>query len=146
MSENGMKSHHQFILSNHDGVVIRCCVHCGLSHLLGHNQQGYYPCWALIQEENEDVTFAEPCPSESGSDASFPHHHFILSHHQGRVIRFCVRCGLSHVWTTNPQKSALGQHWRLIRENERDVTISEPCLVEPETDAFRQRYEHVPMH
>jgi hypothetical protein len=26
------RPHHQFVVSNDAGVVIRCCIHCGLSH------------------------------------------------------------------------------------------------------------------
>ncbi len=89
------RSHHQFVVSNDAGVVIRCCIHCGLSHQM----EGLI--WNLILEEREDETFAEPCPGECGSDDLFPYHHFILNnHHRQRgdavVIRFCVRCGLSH--------------------------------------------------
>src|SRR6266849_765322 len=87
--------YHQFTLSNYNSIVIRCCVHCGLSHLLGVDRQ-HNQIWNLILEEKEDVTFSSPCPAESGSDDLFPRHHFILSHHLGAVMRFCVRCGLSH--------------------------------------------------
>src|SRR5437879_4064808 len=99
------KSHHQFVVSNDAGVVIRCCIHCGLSHQM-ETYHGNQPSkrgwiWNLILEERENETFAEPCPGESGSDDLFPYHHFILSNRGAVVIRFCVRCGLSHhlSWT-----------------------------------------------
>src|SRR5260221_14721487 len=99
------RSHHQFVVSNDAGVVIRCCIHCGLSHQMEAYQDQRTNrsrwVWNLILEEREDETFAEPCPGESGSDDLFPYHHFILSNHHRQlgdsvVIRFCVRCGLSH--------------------------------------------------
>jgi hypothetical protein len=105
------RSHHQFVVSNDAGVVIRCCIHCGLSHQMESYQDQRTNrsrgVWSLILEEREDETFAEPCPGESGSDDLFPYHHFILSNHHKQsggavVIRFCVRCGLSHhlVWAS----------------------------------------------
>ncbi len=161
------KSHHQFVVSNDAGVVIRCCVHCGLSH----RKEGYQDpqtrrpgwIWNLILEEGENETFAEPCPGESGSDDLFPYHHFILSNHHRQigdsvVIRFCVRCGLSHclVWTF---LHALGMEvtyplninmrvsiWQPIKENERDMTVSDLCPVEHGGDALKRRYLLVPQN
>ena len=110
----------------------------------------------LILEMRGDKAFSEPCPVESGSDNPFPYHHFIMSNHHkptgtSVVIRFCARCGLSHLldWTT--MASALGEQvqytttinlqcWQPIKENERDMTVSEPCLVEQRSDASKQRY------
>ena len=150
------KSHHQFVVSNDAGVVIRCCIHCGLSHQMERL------IWNLILEEREDETFAEPCPGESGSDDLFLYHHFILSNHHRQIqdsvaIRFCVRCGLSHylVWTS-PQ--ALGMQgvpyppyinmrvpiWQHIKENERDMTVSDLCPMEQGGDALKRRYLLVP--
>ena len=40
------RSHHQFVVSNDAGVVIRCCIHCGLSHQM---EAGW--AWNLILEE-----------------------------------------------------------------------------------------------
>ena len=73
------RSHHQFVISNDAGVVIRCCIHCGLSHQMDRL------IWNLILEEKEDETFAEPCPGERGSDDLFPYHHFILSNHHRQL-------------------------------------------------------------
>jgi len=121
----------------------------------------YCPGWNLILEEREDETFAVPCPGESGSDDIFPYHHFILSNHHRQlgdsmVIRFCVRCGLSHHlgWTF---PNALGIEvpyplninmrapiWQHIKENERDTTVSDLCPVEQGSDASKRRYLLVP--
>src|SRR5258708_1769984 len=147
------RSHHQFVVSNDARVVIRCCIHCGLSHQM----EGLI--WNLILEEREDEAFAEPCPGESGSDDLFPYHHFILSNHHRQfgdavVIRFCVRCGLSHhlTWTsplTLGLELPLPPHaymnirtpiWQPIRENERDITVSDLCPVEQGSDASKPRY------
>lgn len=117
--------------------------------------------WNLILEEKENETFAEPCPGESGSDDLFPYHHFILNNHHGQsgnavVIRFCVRCGLSHhlVWTFPialgievPYRLDTNKRvpiWRYIKENEQDVTVSDLCPVEQGSDALRRRYLLVP--
>jgi hypothetical protein len=156
------RSHHQFVVSNDSGAVIRCCIHCGLSHQMEtyHDQTIHKPdfVWKLILEEKENKTFAEPCPGESGSDDLFPYHHFILSNHHSpmSIIRFCVRCGLSHhlTWTF---PSALGievpypgnttmrvPYWRYIKENERDITVSDLCPVEQGSDALERRYLLVP--
>jgi hypothetical protein len=151
------RSHHQFVVSNDAGVVIRCCIHCGLSHQMGHL------IWNLILEEREDETFAEPCPGESGSDDLFPYHHFILSNHHRQsgaavVIRFCVRCGLSHhlVWAspnTFGIELPLPPHaymnirapiWQPIKENERDMMVSDLYPVEQGSDALKRRYLLVP--
>src|SRR5437588_6372683 len=98
--------------------------------------------WNLILEERENETFAEPCPGESGSDDLFPYHHFILSNRGAVVIRFCVRCGLSHhlSWTSPlalgieaPYPENLNMRvpfWGYIKENERDITVSDLCPVE----------------
>jgi len=160
------RSHHQFVVSNDAGVVIRCCIHCGLSHQMERYQdpQTRRPgmIWNLILEEKEDETFAEPCPGESGSDDLFPYHHFILSNHHRQlgdpvVIRFCVRCGLSHylVWTS-PQAIGIQEVpynlvismrvpiWQYIRENEQDMTASDLCPVEQGGDALKRRYLLVP--
>jgi hypothetical protein len=78
-------SHHRFIVSNYGGVVIRRCIHCGLSHQMekhpGQQMNRTIWKWNLILEEKGDESFAKPCPVESGSDDPFPIHHFILSHH-----------------------------------------------------------------
>jgi hypothetical protein len=162
-----IRSHHQFVVSNDAGVVIRCCIHCGLSHQMESYQdpqtrrQGWI--WNLILEEMEDETFVEPCPGESGSDDLFPYHHFILSNHYSRqrggavVIRFCVRCGLSHslVWRT-PRDLGIQEGpyafnitmrvpiWQYIRENKRDMTVFDLCPLEQGDDALKQRYLLVP--
>jgi hypothetical protein len=151
-----IRSHHQFVVSNDAGVVIRCCIHCGLSHQI----EGLI--WNHILEEREDETFAEPCPGESGSDDLFPYHHFILSNHHRQihdsvVIRFCVRCGLSHwlVWTSPyslgmqeaPYPSNLNMRvpiWQRIKENEQDMTVSDLCPMEQGGDALKRRYLLVP--
>ena len=87
-------------------------------------------------EEREDETFAVPCPGECGSDELFPYHHFILSNHHKQlgdsvVIRFCVRCGLSH---------HLG--WTFPRDVQRDEesgkdglpgSLQRLCFAGPET-------------
>lgn len=161
-------THHRFIVSNDSGVVIRCCVHCGLSHQMErynrppHNEQIWE--WKLILEEKGDETFTQPCPVENGSDDLFPHHHFILSNHHTHnnasfVIRFCVRCGLSHFLgsvapsTLNTLRMQgyypLSMYsnipcWKHINEDERDLTVSDPCPVEQESDALKQRYVPVP--
>ena len=149
------RSHHQFVVSNDAGVVIRCCIHCGLSHQMEHS------IWNLILEEREDETFVEPCPGESGSDDLFPYHHFILSNHHRQmgdavVIRFCVRCGLSHFlsWTTPhtlgievPYPLNINMRvsiWQPIKENERDMTVSDLCPVEQGSDSLKRRYLLVP--
>ena len=156
------KSHHQFVVSNVGGVVIRCCIHCGLSHQMDAYQgsQTGRPgwIWNLILEEREDETFAEPCPGESGSDDLFPYHHFILSNYHRQVgdptvIRFCVRCGLSHslVWMYPynlgmqevPSPLSINIRvpiWQYIRENERDMTVSDLCPVEQGGDALKRRW------
>ena len=157
MREN-TKSHHHFVVSNDAGVVIRCCIHCGLSHQMERLK------WNLILEEREDETFAEPCPEESASDDLFPYHHFILSNHHRQsgdpvVIRFCVRCGLSHYlgWDTFynlriqevPSPSNIHMRvpfWQHIKENERDMTVSDLCPVEQGDDALKRRYLFVPMN
>jgi hypothetical protein len=164
MAEEEKKPPHQFAVSNYDGIVIRCCIHCGLSHQMERDQQTGERMWNLILEVRGDETFAEPCPVESGSDDLFPYHHFILSNHHRPtgdrvVIRFCIRCGLSHLLDWTPLPSALGElvHytreeptylscWQPIKENERDSTISEPCSVKSGSDASKQRYLPVPKH
>lgn len=150
------RSHHQFVVSNVDGVVIRCCIHCGLSHQM----EGLI--WNLVLEEREDETFAEPCPGESGSDDLFPYHHFILSNHHRQmghptVIRFCVRCGLSHylAWVSPynlgiqevPYPLNINMRvpiWQHIKENERDMTVSDLCPVEQGSDDLKRRYLLIP--
>ncbi len=149
------RSHHQFVVSNDAGVVIRCCIHCGLSHQM----EGLI--WNLILEEREDETFVEPCPGECGSDDLFPYHHFILSNHHRQmsdsvVIRFCVRCGLSHRldWASPytlgievPYPLNINMRvpfWQRIKENERDMTVSDLCPVEQGSDASKRRYLLVP--
>jgi len=151
------RSHHQFVVSNDAGVVIRCCIHCGLSHQMERL------IWNLILEEREDETFAEPCPGESGSDDLFPYHHFILSNHHRQlgdavVIRFCARCGLSHFlsWTTPhtlgievPYPLNINMRvpiWQPIKENERDMTVSDLCPVEQGGDALKRRCLLVPLN
>jgi hypothetical protein len=156
------KSHHQFVVSNDARVVIRYCNHCGLSH-----QMESYPeqpmggksewVWNLILEEREDVTFSGSCPGECGSDDLFPYHHFILSNHHRQgggsvVIRFCVRCGLSHRldWMTPralgiefPYAVSLFKRipiWQHIKESETDMTVSDLCPVEQGSDASKRRY------
>ena len=159
------RSHHQFVVSNDAGVVIRCCIHCRLSHQMetNHDQRTNRPIWDwnLIVEEREDETFAEPCPGESGSDDPFPYHHFILSNHHKQsggavVIRFCVRCGLSHRldWMYpnalrievpyGLNRNILVPVWQPIKENERDMTVSDLCPVEQGGDALKRRYLLVP--
>ncbi len=159
------KSHHQFVVSNDAGVVIRCCIHCGLSHQMESYQDKYASkpgwIWNLILEERENETFAEPCPGESGSDDLFPYHHFILSNHHRQmgdavVIRFCVRCGLSHhLARTSPpilgievpypwNTKMIVPFWRCIKENEQDITVSDLCPVEQGSDALKRRYLLVP--
>ena len=158
------KSHHQFVVSNDAGVVIRCCIHCGLSHQMESYQDKYASkpgwIWNLILEERENETFAEPCPGESGSDDLFPYHHFILSNHHRQigdavVIRFCVRCGLSHhlarmspstlgIEVPNPWNTNNVPFWRYIKENEQDITVSDLCPMEQESDALKRRYLLVP--
>ncbi len=159
------RSHHQFVVSNDAGVVIRCCIHCGLSHQMEsyQDQRTLQPLWVwnLIVEERENETFAVPCPGESGSDDLFPYHHFILSNHHRQfgdavVIRFCVRCGLSHhlVWAS-PRTPGIEvpypwyinmrvPYWRYIKENEQDITVSDLCPLEQGSDALKQRYLLVP--
>ncbi len=151
------KPHHQFVVSNDVGVVIRCCIHCGLSHQMERDQQAGLRVWTLILEEKGNVTFAEPCPVESGSDDLFPFHHFILSNHHKQtgtpvVIRFCVRCGLSHLlsggtpYTLGMQVPYSANthmqvpYWQHINEDERDMTVSDPCPVEHGSDALKRRY------
>ena len=159
------KSHHHFIVSNYGGVVIRCCIHCGLSHQMEKHpgQQMHQVAWKwnLVFEEKGDESFAEPCPVESGSDDPFPYHHFILSSHPQvggfpLVIRFCVRCGLSHNlgWASPYTLGLEGQYpfnihmqvpfWQHINEDERDITISDLCPVEQGSDASKRRYLLVP--
>ncbi len=154
-----MKPCHQFVVSNDAGVVIRCCVHCGLSHQMGRPGKLI---WELILEEKGDETFTKPCPGENGSDDLFPYHHFVLSNHYSRqwgnavVIRFCVRCGLSHLLDAITQRD-LGVQvlyplmmptsvpcWRRINEDERDMTVSDLCSVEQGCDALERRYLLVP--
>ncbi len=140
---------HRFILSNHNSSVIRCCIHCGLSHFLGTGQgtQQFDKVWNLIREEEGDTSFSEECPAESGSDASlFSHHHFTLNSSQWNVIRFCIHCGLSHIWATDPRDRIQERRWRCIRANERDMTLSGPCAGKPESNEFRQRYEAIPWY
>src|SRR5260370_29651027 len=164
MAEEEKKPPHQFAVNNYDGIVMRCCIHCGLSHQMERDQQTGERMWNLILEVRGDETFAEPCPVESGSDDLFPYHHFSLSNHHklppggSVVMRFCVRCGLSHLldWTT--LASALEERviyynnptvlscWQPIKENERDSTISEPCSVQSGSAASKQRYLPVPKH
>ncbi len=157
------KSHHQFVVSNDAGVVIRCCIHCGLSHQMESYQDKYVSkpgwVWNLVLEERENETFAEPCPGESGSDDLFPYHHFILSNHHGQrgnavVIRFCVRCGLSHHLAWMPphilgievsgKTNMIVPLWRYIKENEQYITVSDLCPVEQGSDALERRYLLVP--
>jgi hypothetical protein len=92
------RSHHQFAVSNDAGVVIRCCIHCGLSHQMESYQDQRTNrsrgVWSLILEEREYETFAEPCPGESGSDDLFPYHHFILSNHHRQISGNSVLCSL----------------------------------------------------
>ncbi len=155
------RSRHHFVVSNDAGVVIRCCTHCGLSHQMDtyqdHQTNKPGRVWKLIFEERENEAFAEPCPGESGSDDRFPYHHFILSNHHRQlgdavVIRFCVRCGLSHhlVWAL-PRTPGIEvpypwyinmrvPYWRYIKENEQDITVSDLCPVEQGSDALKQRY------
>lgn len=163
-------SHHRFVVNNDSGLVIRYCVHCGLSHQMeafqaSHNRQSGWR-WSLIPEEKGDKTFAEACSAERGSDDLFPYHHFILrTHHKPRewdtvVIRFCVRCGLSYrlSWDSqytlarvvgmevpNPQDMHTPiPNWRRIQENERDTSLSDPCPMEGENDALERRYTLIP--
>ena len=157
--------HHRFIVSNYGGVVIRCCIHCGLSHQMekhqGQQMNQVVWKWNLILEEKEDESFAKPCPVESGSDDLFPYHHFILSNHHQQigspiVIRFCVRCGLSHhLGQTSPyilglvdlNQSNLHMQipvWQHINDDERDKTFSDLCPAEQGSDASKRRYQLVP--
>ena len=159
------RPHHQFVVSNDAGVVIRCCIHCGLSHQMEKyqdqrpNRPGWV--WNLIVEESENETFAEPCPGERGSDDLFPYHYFILSNHHRQtgaavVIRFCVRCGLSHrldrvllqtLGIEIPYPVNMNMPvpiWQHIKENERDITVSDLCPVEQVSDASKRRYLPVP--
>jgi hypothetical protein len=155
------KSHHRFIVSNYGGIVIRCCIHCGLSHQMerypGQQTNKVVWKWNLILEEKEDESFAKPCSVESGSDDPFPYNHFILSNHHQQigfpiVIRFCVRCGLSHHldWA-NPHTLGIEApypfnvnvrvpNWQHINENERDMTVSDLCPAEQGDDASKRRY------
>ena len=160
-----VESHHQFIVSNYGGVVIRCCIHCGLSHQMerdpGQHMNQVIWKWNLVLEEKGDESFAEPCPVERASDDPFPYHHFILSSHPQQmsspiVIRFCVRCGLSHhlgrgtpytlgleesyPWNRNMQVPV----WQHINDDERDTTVSDLCPVEQGSDASRRRHLLVP--
>jgi hypothetical protein len=81
-----------------------------------------------------------------------------MGNHQGDsvVIRFGVRCGLSHHlgWTF---PNALGievpyplninmrvPFWQHIKENERDMTVSDLCPVEQGSDPLKRRYLLVP--
>ena len=142
-----IKSYHRFAVSNDGGVVIRCCIHCGLSHRM-ENDKGKL-IWGLILEEKDDETFTKPCPMENGSDDLFPYHHFILSNHRTpyglpQIIRFCVRCGLSHLLTFSTIRHSNIPHWQHINENERDVTVSDLCQMEQGSDALEQRYVLVP--
>ncbi len=134
---------HRFILSNHSGVAIRYCAQCGLSQTIGQERQTYDPVWQSIREEEGDITFSEPCPAEGGSDSPFPYHQFILSssHNMGfpTAVRFCIHCGLSHVWQIHPAKHMNERRWVLIRDNKQDVAFSEPCPAGLESDAYRQR-------
>ena len=159
------RSHHQFVVSNDAGVVIRCCIHCGLSHQMESYRDPQTSrlgqVWNLILEEKGNETFAEPCPGECGSDDLFPYHHFILSHHHRQmveavVIRFCVRCGLSHrlgwelpytlgIEVPYPSNTHMRLPiWQLIKENERDMTVSDLCPVEQGSTASKRRYLLVP--
>lgn len=145
MAEEDIKvPYHRFILSNHNGVVIRYCVFCGLSHTIGQNQRTYNPVWLRIREEEGDATFSKPCPVEGGSDNSFPYHQFILSNYGTTVIRFCVHCGLSHSWRTHPAKHPYERRWILVRDNQQDMSFTETCPAGFESDAYRQRWEPVP--
>lgn len=125
---------HQFMLSNFQSGVFRCCIHCGLSHRMGAGQgtQQYDRVWNLLREEEGDTSFSEECPAECGSDASlFPHHRFTLNSSHGSyetLIRFCVHCGLSHLWASDPRSPLQGLHWVRIKENEQDSTLSGPCV------------------
>ena len=160
MAGNGQPQH-QFAVSNDVGIVIRCCIHCGLSHQMERDQQTRLWIWNLILEEKGNATFTEPCPVESGSDDVFPYHHFIVSNHHKQLgdtvaIRFCVRCGLSHLlnWGTpftlgmqvpypvNIHMSVA--YWQHINEDERDMTVSDPCPVEQGSDALERRFLLVP--
>ncbi len=73
------------------------------------------------------------------------------------VIRFCVRCGLSHylVWMYPynlgmqevPYPLNINMRvpiWQHIKENERDMTVSDLCPVEQESDSLKRRYLLVP--
>lgn len=96
------RSHHQFVVSNDVEVVIRCCIHCGLSHQMERDLQTHKRVWILVLEKEGEEAFAEACPGESGSDDLFPYHHFMVSNHHKQpgiqvVIRFCIRCGLSYL-------------------------------------------------
>lgn len=160
MPEEDRRLYHQFVVSNYDGIVIRYCMHCGLSHQMEKDQQTRKPIWNLILEVRGDETFAEACPVESGSDDLFPYHHFILSNHHrpsgsSVVIRFCVRCGLSHLLEQTTLASALGglvQYasstylpcWQPISENEQDITVAEPCSVQSDGEASNRRHLPVP--
>jgi len=163
MAEEEKQPPHQFAVSNYDGIVIRCCMHCGLSHQMERDQQTGERMWNLILEVRGDETFVDSCPVESGSDDLFPYHHFVLSNHHKPtgdrvVIRFCVRCGLSHLLDRTTLASALEERviyynnstylscWQPIKENERDSTISEPCAVQAGSAASKQRYLPVPKH
>lgn len=162
-----MKLPHQFVVSNDAGLVIRCCVHCGLSHQMErysrpNNEQIWE--WKLILEEKGDDTFTQPCPVENGRDDLSPHHHFILSNHHTHnnasfVIRFCVRCGLSHFLGSVAPSTLIALKmqgyyplsmysnipcWKHINEDERDLTLSDTCLSEQGSDALKRRYIPAP--
>ena len=157
-------SHHRFIVSNYGGVVIRCCIHCGLSHQMekhaGQQMNRTVWKWNLVLEERGDESFAKPCPVEGGSDEPFPYHHFILSNHPQLggfpiVIRFCVHCGLSHhLGRATPNTLGLNSSnihmqvlvWQYINEDERDMTVADLCPVEQGDDASKRRYLLVPMN
>jgi hypothetical protein len=148
MNEKEMSNpQHQFIVSNSQSGVVRCCIHCGLSHLLGAGQgnQRFDLVWNLIREEEGDTSFSDLCPAEEGSDASLvPHHRFTLICSHGsyeKLIRFCVHCGLSHLWGSDPRTPLRGLQWRRIKENEQDATLSRPCVGEPERIELRSRGE-----
>jgi hypothetical protein len=132
MSEKEMLyPRHQFIVSNSQSGVVRCCIHCGLSHSLGTRQERLQldRVWNLMREEEGDTSFSEECPAECGSDASlFPHHRFTLNSSHGTLIRFCVHCGLSHLWANDPRTPLRGLQWIRIKENEQDATLSGPCV------------------
>ena len=85
-----------------------------------------------------------------------PRHQFVVSNDAEVVIRFCVRCGLSNlldsialhdlgVQVQYPLMTPTSVPcWRHINEDERDMTVSDLCPVEQDSDDLKRRYLWVP--